>query len=403
MIKKDIIFINGWPDSVRPLDRFLPKLKQRMILVCHSDIAGDFLENGWDCISVDEHSCEEYARAVVPLISQLPIRHVVADSELHLEPAAYLREILGVAGQSIVSARAFRNKGQMLGFVKRAKNFRVPDYIMLGHDDAGKIEIFCEKHDRIVVKPFEGTDSEGVRALTGRELLTEFSHRSNGYLAQEFIPYPVYHVDGLFVEGSVSFYSVCQYHNTCLEYSQGSVHGSIVVSDEQLIAKFGAAVREALALMPTPFNTTFHAEFFYDAETDDLVFCEIASRTGGGCGAIVALVEFEYGINLPREMILANVEDGYKPLTYSRRADGLRGGSLLIPKKSINNYSLVLREDFEYFLDAVGGERSTDGHFSTNDAVKIVFSSPIDEAETRRSELILLLTTECDDDNQITH
>ncbi|MDY0042486.1 MAG: ATP-grasp domain-containing protein, partial [Desulforhabdus sp.] len=263
-MKKDVVFINGWPNSVRPLDTFIPELKDRTILVCSKDISDEYLQHGWSCIPVDEHTWEYYREHVFPRLIDQDIKCVVADSEMHIEPAAHLREALGVPGQTVASARSFRNKLAMLDFLRGASTFRVPRYLKIGTATRQEAETFCADLVNVVVKPIDGTDSKSVRLMSREDFLGEYEYLPHDSFAQEWIDAPIFHVDGLVVRGDLKFLSVAKYFNSCLQYSQGGVVGSEMVRNEAIIGKFDKAIRETLVLMPTPFNTTFHAEFFLD-------------------------------------------------------------------------------------------------------------------------------------------
>ncbi|MBG6248411.1 MULTISPECIES: hypothetical protein [Symbiopectobacterium] len=115
MIPKSL-FINGWPNSVRPLDDFIPHYKKQLIIVCAENLAVAFKAQGWDCFIVSSHSIESYEIELLPVLCDMEIFSIIADSELHILPAAYLREKLNIQGQDLRSANDFRNKLEMINF-----------------------------------------------------------------------------------------------------------------------------------------------------------------------------------------------------------------------------------------------------------------------------------------------
>ncbi|MFD0392336.1 hypothetical protein ACFQ3Z_04190 [Streptomyces nogalater] len=72
--------------------------------------------------------------------------------------------------------------------------------------------------------------------------------------------------------------------------------------EDPLYDRLVKATRAVLAELPTPPRTAFHAEFWITPD-DRLVFCEIASRTGGGM--ISAMVRHAFGIDLDKEWLYA--------------------------------------------------------------------------------------------------
>lgn len=374
------VFINGWPDSVRPLDEFLPYYKDEIIIVCTGDLAGEFINQGWECLIVSSHTIESYAAELIPELSDRNIFSIIADSELHIEPAAYLREELNIHGQGLKSAECFRNKREMINCLINAKTFKVPFTFNVTSTTAFDVEKDIDPDKKYIIKPLAGTDSFEVTKNTGRELLEQKTLIKEGFLIQEFIDYPVYHVDGVVSNGELVFYCVSKYDCTCLEYakSESQVLGSNIVFDKDIIDRFGPVILETLSLMPTPENTTFHSEFFFDDSSKEIYFCEIASRSPGGSGALVKMIEYVYGVNLPFEMVAHNMpsyvhnDNRFGIL----RNDGRTASAMFIPLDLVHSLPDKIPDNIIYYHGPNGKEPVSTAHFRTaDDAIKIVFTA----------------------------
>lgn len=372
------LFINGWPDSVRPLDEFLSSYKDVVIIVCTATLANNFIRQGWECLVVSSHTIEAYAAELIPKLRGRKIFSIIADSELHIQPAAYLREELNVQGQGLKSAECFRNKREMINCLTHAKTFIVPLTLISSTTPDIKNKINPEK--KYIIKPISGTDSFEVDKISGLELQTKIALIPEGTLIQEFIDYPVYHIDGVVSNGELIFYCVSKYDSTCLEYakSESLVLGSNIVYDKDIISRFGPVIMETLSLMPTPENTTFHSEFFYDDDSEKIYFCEIASRSPGGSGTLVKMIEYVYAVNLPYEMVARNmpfyVENNN---SYGlQRNDGRTASTMFIPLSLVQSLPDIIPENVIYYHGPNGKEPASTNQFrTTDDAIKIVFTA----------------------------
>jgi hypothetical protein len=139
-------------------------------------------------------------------------------------------------------------------------------------------------------------------------------------------------------------------------------------------------------------NMIFHAEFFYDSNTDDMIFCEVAGRSGGGCGIVVQSIFDTYGINLTREYIMLESVPDYKISQPKMRKDQKVASYLMIPnpRQAQTNTKLLSQIEITYMLDGTNGQN---GNFSSIDGVKLVFLSQLNERsfllEKLKQELFL--------------
>jgi biotin carboxylase len=230
---------------------------------------------------------------------------VVARSEADVLRAARLRELLGVPGQDFASALAFRDKVLMKSLL-RERGVRVPDFapVRLVVD----LLAFLREHSYpVVVKPALGSGSSGTHVLRDDADLARLLTAGLPEHAQveRFVDGVMYVVDGLVVDGEPRALFVSRYLNDCLSYRTGAHLGSAQLTwDDPLTARLAEYARHVLGHLPTPPCTTFHLEVFR-TPGDELVLCEVASRTGGAL--TTAAVRAASGLDLDEEWFLAQV------------------------------------------------------------------------------------------------
>jgi hypothetical protein len=118
----------------------------------------------------------------------------------------------------------------------------------------------------------------------------------HGMMVETFVEGEMYLVDGLVVDHQLQFCSVGKYQTGCLSYQDevGLLINLIPPHDPQF-ARFRAFVEQVLSVLPTPELTSIHCEVFRTPD-DELVFCEIASRTAGA--RVSECIRQTYGIEL---------------------------------------------------------------------------------------------------------
>jgi biotin carboxylase len=227
---------------------------------------------------------------------------VLANFEFDLSRAARLRERLGLPGQTLPSATAFRDKVLMKDLC-RARGLAVGDYRRVR--TATDILEFVAAHGYpVVVKPANGGASldthvlrgdEELRALLGRGLVPRFDFVPN-LIVERFVEGEMYHVDGLVIAGEVALVWPSRYINNTLSFKDDVALGSLTLDPgTPLTERLRAFTRAVLAALPTPPTTTFHAEIFHTPQ-DELVLCEVASRTGGA--KVAAALELAFGVDI---------------------------------------------------------------------------------------------------------
>ena len=233
------------------------------------------------------------------------LKNVIAVEEIDLLKAGLLRSALKVqdlnqGGQSYDSAVSFRDKIHMKQILSD-QGFSVPAFQRL--QKTQDIFDFGKKFGYpIVLKPVMSTGSEGLFIFENQETLNRWMHQqgssqpeslfgqvacSSGdfqvsYQVEKFIQGRMYHVNGLVIDGRIRCSWPSLYFQSSARMLQEKCASSYLLSSENpLVPVLNAYAEHVLQALPTPRHTAFHLEFFMEEGTQDIFFCEVASRVGG--------------------------------------------------------------------------------------------------------------------------
>ena len=234
------------------------------------------------------------------LAREYGVTHVVAPHERDLERAAVLREILGLPGQRIETVLPFRDKSLMKELAAAA-GVRVAAYREM--ETATDIVAFADEHGfPVVLKPRDSAGSVGLHILHSREELDTYLAEDfdlygpdlPNLIAEEYVPGPLCHIDGLVLDGRLALAWPSQYQYALATFATdtGPRIDLTLDVDDPLAHRLLAFTERLLAALPGPENFAFHAEVFHTPD-DELVLCEIACRTGGA--AIRDIVTLLFG------------------------------------------------------------------------------------------------------------
>lgn len=246
-----------------------------------------------DYVELDDYRrAGELERTVLRLAADRDFDRIFAPREFDLIRAARLRSLLGIEGQSVESAVAFRDKLVMKDLCRLQS---VPTWPALAVDDAvGILKGALGFGHHCVVKPRRGAGCQGLQVIRDRtdtervvgESLEPGSDSPAHLLIEPFADLEMCHVDGLWHRGSASVAVASRYfgHGTTVrpEEQRAQAFGSIAL--DPATARAGVvseiAVR-ALEALPTPRTCTFHAEIWFDPDSGASYLNEVACRTGG--------------------------------------------------------------------------------------------------------------------------
>ncbi|MFJ4656817.1 acetyl-CoA carboxylase biotin carboxylase subunit family protein [Nocardia sp. NPDC088792] len=255
---------------------------------------------------------------IVELCRRFAVTRILSTGEREVLPAARLRGRLGLPGQGLACAGAYRDKFVMKT-IAAAAGIPVAPMRQVA-DSAALREFACEAGFPVVVKPLDGGGSAGVRVFgAAAELENALGARDSlpwpePVLAEAWIEGSVYHVNGLMGAGAVvtAHPSLTPHSNwRSLRFAVPAMSAMLPEDDPMAPRLLELTERVIAALPPVPGACAFHAEFFHTPE-DRLVLCEIACRAGGG--EIVPTHEAVFGVNLHGASLLGQA--GRNPPRY---------------------------------------------------------------------------------------
>jgi L-amino acid ligase C-terminal domain 2 len=341
-----------------------------------------------------ETSGEVEARAI-ELGRQWGVTRIIACQEQDLERAAALREILGIAGQDVRSAAAFRDK-LLMKDLAQAAGIGVTAYACL--QTPADLLAFARAHGLpVVVKPRDGSSSKGLSILRDPAALEDFLVTFDwdggvqpNHLMEAFVRGPMYHIDGLVAGGRVvaAWPSGYQYELAAFDDTGPRLDVTLDPGDP-LTARLLSFTGRILAALPTPRDTTFHAEVFH-TPADELLLCEIASRNGGAW--IKECHRAMFGFDLPTARVLAQLG---LPLPFDTSGGPLQpaqmAGQLLLLKRPGRVVSVPAQAPFPWVVRyrpfVKAGDVMHKARSSGDFMAALVASAPTREAcETRLRE-----------------
>jgi len=238
---------------------------------------------------------EQLVNDAIKLGKKKNIKHVLSFYEDDIIRAAKIREAIGIEGQHYKSAVAYRNKLVMKDYIRNA-GLNCPEYqeIISSRD----VLDFVSKHEYpVVVKPIDGMGSQNTYTITNEIELGEFlsNHLDSNMMIERYQSGQMYSSNGLVVDNKIVFCSINRYSSGGLFYKQDSGFlAELIDPSNTIFEKIKSFTEKIISSLPSPNIMVFHCEVFVDQK--EIVFCEIASRPGGG--AICEMIDFSYGINL---------------------------------------------------------------------------------------------------------
>lgn len=225
--------------------------------------------------------------AVRRAVSALAEQHgspqrIVALKEDDLLTAAALRAEWGCEGTRPDQALRFLDKLVMADVVA-ARGLPVPPFAAVG--SPAEVRAFAAEHGwPVIVKPRIGSSSDGVARLRGPSDADEIDFTKRPMLAQVYNPHPIYHVDGVFLKGSLAAFRASRYVNNCLAFRTGAYLGSVEEDDPVIVSAIGAATERFIDAFDTD-PLVFHLELFVAPATEtgepECTFLEVGARVGG--------------------------------------------------------------------------------------------------------------------------
>lgn len=316
-----ILILNIKTHERCPYEAFLKDLGEDLILLTSAKEAAGF--DSRDYIHIEtfenyrENGCVELR--AIELYERFPYHTIFANTEADILRAARLRKRFNLKGQTPSSAINYRDKVIMKTIAKQHGIKTAPFAKLTSHFDL--IEFVERFGYPVLLKPIDGAASQGMFIIKDQtDLKYRISHvLPHNYKAEKFIEGDICHVDGIVQDGKLRFICASKYLNEPINFLDSGFLGAYTLQPENpLSIRLVMETQKVISVFDTPENTIFHAEWFHTPD-DQIIFCEIASRTAGGI--TVEMIERSYGINLYRAF--SEIHAGL-PLTLPSNHDQMR-------------------------------------------------------------------------------
>lgn len=298
-----ILIMNFVPHDRSPYEQFLKDLGEDLILLTSDECAKGFKKDDYVYMEIFENyrynQLVEYR--ALELYQKYQYHTIIANAEADIIRAAKLREHLNLKGQRLQSAIQYRDKVVMKQIAKK-NGLPTPPFAAI--DDSFDLFHFIEQYQLpIVLKPRSGVGSRDTYVISNKQELEELLRKGIPpyYMAEKFIPGEVYHVDGIIHNGELVFICASKYLNEPIQYHNKGYLGSYVLDPQNPLAgRLCKMTEQLISVLDTPAHTTIHAEWFHTVH-NEIILCEIASRTGGG--KIVDNLYTAYNIHLDQAFV----------------------------------------------------------------------------------------------------
>lgn len=238
----------------------------------------------------------ELKKTAIHLHDQHQFCGVATVDESNVEMASELRALLNLPGMKPDQAVWFRDKVKMKNKVK-GHGIRVPEFVSC--TQKSDVYALLKTYGKLVIKPVDGFGSKQVVFSSSRQELDAWFNENEQYAinyeAEEYIDGQLFHVNALVVDGKTQLTAAAEYLPglSNIDFSAGTPFVSMILEEgeiKQSLIKYSALINESLALQ----NGVTHLECFI-TDKQEIVFCEIGLRPGGG--GIVWMIESQFGIN----------------------------------------------------------------------------------------------------------
>ena len=324
-----IAILNKVSHKNNPYENWLSDLNEDIVMLTSRETSFGHPKERYSHVEIfdDYIDSSEVENRLIELDKLYHFREIIVLSEYDIIRAGRLRDILNLEGQSYFSAESFRNKILMKQLANKS-NINTPQFSRI----KGVKDIYNfvgEFGYPLVIKPIYGSGSEDTHIISDNNDISNFinvySEVLKDFEIETFVEGEMYHVDGLIVGGEIYFSCVSKYYLDCLAFKEGKAVSSYLLEESNWIKdELLKATTKLLAGLPTPLNTAFHAEFFH-SKSDEIILCEIASRSGGG--EIINVINKTYKIHLNESLV--------------RSICGLEVKKPVIPKEKLGGFSLI--------------------------------------------------------------
>ncbi len=259
---------------------------------------------------------------VVPSLAAIPdetladlarrfgVRRILSLGEREVLRAARIRAALGLPGQSLASAVAYRDKYVMKSTLAAAGIDVAP--MRKIRTDGELAEFIRQVGFPVVVKELDSGASNGTVVLMDERDLRGLPASPTGSprLAEAWVEGDFYHVNGLMKAGEVVVGAPSRnlYSDWFSVAFDAPAMTGMMADEHPLSERLRSTARQVVAALPAvPDLCAFHLELFHTAD-DRLVVCEIACRAGAAL--VTDVHEAALGVNFHGASLLGQAGRG---------------------------------------------------------------------------------------------
>ena len=285
-MNKHVIIINRWVDEYAQYEKYVDHKKYDVTYVATKAGIKGVPKTAARAIQVDEtDDWDSVYNAALKLSNEFGVpESIVALYEDDTIIAAQLRERFGCKGPNVKNTTKYRDKLYQAITMER-NGIKSPRFSAV--NSIRDILNFAELVGYpLVIKPTLASSCVEVYVLHDVEEVNNLilSEKYN-YIAQEFIDFPIYNLDGLYSNGEIQRIGVSRYFSTCLEFQKGGFLGSIEIDESPRrrgIVNYAEKILKAMCSIDE--TITFHIEIFVDHNAmpgKACTFLEMGARVGG--------------------------------------------------------------------------------------------------------------------------
>ena len=293
-----ILVLNSVPHQRSPYEKFLKELNEDLILLTAEKHRKGFPEQEYVYIESFENYDDNgfVDLRAIELYEKYQYRTIINCYEFDVLRAATIREALQLPGQWTRSALMYRNKHLMKKVVQQ---HGIPTPAFRKITTPLDLIEFIEQHGYpVIIKPIQEAGSRRISTINNPLDLRQFLRQGiqPDTMVESFVHGDVYHVDGIIRNGKIEFICTSKYLNALYQYKTGTYTGGFLLHPTNpLSIRMAKLTDQVVQALDTPPNTAFHAEWFHTPD-DQIIFCEIASRPGGG--RINETLKHTFGVDL---------------------------------------------------------------------------------------------------------
>ncbi len=223
----------------------------------------------------------------------------VANGEENIPLVGLLNEKKGVSSdflQSICFTDKYYMRTALVGKVSQPKFYLV-------NSSREASAVFQSQPTSYILKPRSQSSAIGIHIVSTLEEINCLSNNLNNYIMEEFVDYDIMLTsDGIAAGGKPLAFFVHEYGEKITESIKNSKYATVstshlYVKNLEIIDELLSLTAEVLDNLDTsPYPIPYHFEWFYNSITQELVFCEGASRFGGA--EIPKLIQSAFEIDI---------------------------------------------------------------------------------------------------------